>query len=434
VNLIKSRHRITSLIFCQDSQFHESIVQQNSTSATSLTFPILSQLEWIILGFTAITGGITALILSFPKMAIVIIFSVIALALMRFLGLPQKITNKPFFTALDFAVVLLPLILDSRIQIVLPLLLVIVIRGCQMYKSPGRLAVVILAFLAFLLTIGTSEVPLPLRISETVRTVEKFSDIAIMMRLNAVLAFGLALTFTLLLINALLEERQSRTKLAAVHEQLRQYALQIEDQSALQERNRIAREIHDSLGHTLTAQSIQLDSALLLLKTNSEKANDFLQASKQLCAQALQEVRQSVSALRSDSLQGKSLDAAIATLVQDFRTTSAISSNYAIYYTTPIPKPIGAALYRILQEALTNITRHSGATQTMIRVFEKNQRVCLVIKDNGKGFNPDQNSTGFGLQSMRERTAALGGRFTLLSQPGEGCLISIQLPLASVAL
>jgi signal transduction histidine kinase len=367
-------------------------------------------------------------------MAIVIVLSVISLAIIRFLRLPQKITNKLFFTALDFTVVLLPVILDSRIRIVLPLLLVIVIRGCQMYKSPGRLVVVILAFLAFLLTIETSEVPLPLRIPEAVRTVEKFSDIAIMMRLNAILAFGLALTFTLLLINALLEERQSRTKLAAVHEQLRQYALQIEDQSALQERNRIAREIHDSLGHTLTAQSIQLDSALLLLKTNSEKANDFLQASKQLCTQALQEVRQSVSALRSDLLQGKSLDAAIATLVQDFRTTSAISSNYAIYYTTPIPKPIGAALYRILQEALTNITRHSGATQTMIRVFEKNQRVCLVIKDNGKGFNPDQNSTGFGLQSMRERTAALGGRFTLLSQPGEGCLISIQLPLASVAL
>lgn len=111
------------------------------------------------------------------------------------------------------------------------------------------------------------------------------------LNINTVITFGLTLLFILLLVNALLAERQSHEKLLLANEQLRHYALRIEDQATLQKRNRIVREIHDSLGHALTAQSIQLENALLFLPRNAEKTESFLQESQRLGARALQEVR-----------------------------------------------------------------------------------------------------------------------------------------------
>lgn len=116
--------------------------------------------------------------------------------------------------------------------------------------------------------------------------------------LNAALLFGLVLVFVLLLVNALLAERQSRQKLAIANEQLQQYALRIEDQTKLQERNRIARKIHDSVGHSLTAQSIQLENALMFLQSNRDKAQAFLKEAPRLGTDALREVRQSIATLR----------------------------------------------------------------------------------------------------------------------------------------
>jgi signal transduction histidine kinase len=234
----------------------------------------------------------------------------------------------------------------------------------------------------------------------------------------------------MLLINALLDERKSRAKLVVALNQLRQYSLRIEDQSALQERNRIAREIHDSLGHTLTAQSIQLDSALLLQRSNREEADVFLQEAKQLCKQALQEVRQSVTALRSDPFQGKSFDQIATSLIQEFRTTTAIETTCIMRVTHPIPSNVIAASYRVLQEALTNIARHSAATNVIVQLFTQDGVLTLQIQDNGRGFDPTQNSTGFGLQGMKERVTALDGQFTLSSQPGTGCLVSVMVPLS----
>ncbi|WP_407894960.1 sensor histidine kinase [Scytonema sp. NUACC26] len=95
----------------------------------------------------------------------------------------------------------------------------------------------------------------------------------------------------------------------------------------LQERNRIAREIHDSLGHSLTAQSIQLESALLFLQSNLEKAKTFLVEAKQLGSNALKEVRMSVATLRSDPLYGKSLESVLTVLIVDFQRRTRITPN-----------------------------------------------------------------------------------------------------------
>jgi signal transduction histidine kinase len=247
--------------------------------------------------------------------------------------------------------------------------------------------------------------------------------------LNNAITFALTLTFVLLLVNAVLAERRSRQELAVAHEQLRQYALRIENQATLQERNRIAREIHDSLGHALTAQTIQLENALLLLPSNVDKAIEFLQQVKQLGYQALQEVSRSVATLRADPLRGKSLENAIHNLIRDFSSATTLTPECKISLTSPVTSEVGTAIYRILQEALTNISKHSAATQVTVQLQTQAGRISLLVEDNGKGFYPEQNTTGFGLQGMRERATALGGNFNIISKQGAGCRIQVSIPI-----
>jgi signal transduction histidine kinase len=307
---------------------------------------------------------------------------------------------------------------------------IIVIRSCLIFQQLGQFIVTGLVFIAFLLMqfVGMPPPPpphgpprgdLPEAIASTILT----------LKLNTAVTFGLALLFILLLVNALLAERQSREKLLLANDQLRQYALRIEDQATLQERNRIAREIHDALGHALTAQSIQLENALLFLPPNSEKTESFLREAKQLGSRALQEVRRSIATLRSNPLQGQSLETAILRAVDEFHSATGIAPSCQIHLIQPMPTEISTAVYRIVQESLTNIYKHSAASRVTIMLHDDRTMLKLQIIDNGQGFDPAGNTTGFGLQGMRERAAALGGQFVLTSQPQQGCQISLTIPL-----
>jgi signal transduction histidine kinase len=400
----------------------------------SSTVPLLLKLEWMLLGFTVFTMLSMLPIIEKPRFVLLTLLSVSALTLMRWKS-PTARIGKICYTALELLVLALPSFFEGGLPFFPLLGLVIVMRSCERFERSGRLAIAGLTFAVFALTQLLHRKSLPeilIKSSEQASgdVLQSFDLSMSMLKLNSTLSLGMALFFVLLLINALLEERQSRAKLVEVLDQLRQYSLRIEDQSALQERNRIAREIHDSLGHTLTAQSIQIDSALLLQQSDSEESRVFLQEAKQLCKQALQEVRQSVATLRTDPRQGKSLDSIATKLIREFRTTTAIEPTCVIRLAHPIPTEIVSALYRVLQEALTNITRHSRATTVLLQLFTEDRTLYLYIHDNGKGFDPEQNSTGFGLQGMRERIMALGGQFKLSSRIGEGCRISVKVPLA----
>jgi signal transduction histidine kinase len=398
---------------------------------------LLLNLEWLLLGFSALTmllmSPLTNDSIGFVLLSVL---SVVALAGMRLKWPRDNLFYKIFYTALELGFLISLSTMDSAPP-VMPLLgIVIVIRGCQMFDLTGRLLVSFATFATFTLTILQRN-SLPSMLVKVIEeqaampSLTSLNHAMFTIKLNAALSFGLALVLVMLLINALLEERQSRLKLTTALNQLRQYSLRIEDQSALQERNRIAREIHDSLGHTLTAQSIQLDSALLLQYSNRQESSVFLQEAKQLCKQALQEVRQSVATLRTDPLQGKSLEHLVEPLIQEFRATTAIEPSFILSLTHPLPREVISAFYRVLQEALTNIIRHSAASEVSLRLDTRDRRLHLQIQDNGKGFNPDQNSTGFGIQGMKERISALGGQFNLSSSPGEGCLIDVKILLAT---
>jgi signal transduction histidine kinase len=368
----------------------------------------------------------------FPEVSLLTIFCIACLGLMG-LRLPtQRFSAKLLYTALEFGILSLPVILNSHIRFAPFLGIVVLIRGCQMFKLPGRLVVAGLVYIAFVLPFvwGNSAMT-KLLLQAPGTTPEALTDDGtfLLLQLNATLSIGLVIIFVLLLVNSLLTERQSRQQLAIAHEQLRQYALRIEDQATLQERNRIAREIHDSLGHALTAQSIQLENALLFCPENAEQVKLYLTQAKKLGSKALQEVRQSVATLRFNPLRGQTLKTMLAHIIDDFRHVTGIAPNCYVDILAAIPPEVSMALYRIVQEALTNVCKHSAATQVSIDLQEKMGAIVLRILDDGRGFNPEHHIAGFGIQGMRERTTALGGQFSLVSEPGKGCLVEVIVPI-----
>ena len=335
-------------------------------------------------------------------------------------------TGKPIYkviyTTIEILLILLTSLTGNRAIRLFPFLyLILVTRSCLIFELPGRLVITGLSFTFFLLTLQHrfNRIPASPYAQERLR----------FFPLILVLLFGLILVFVLLLMNAVLAERQSREKLAIANEQLRKYALRIEDQATLQERNRIAREIHDSLGHSLTALNLQLETALKLWQSDSTKAYTFLAQAKNLGSQALQDVRQSVSAMR-DPLLGRSLKRAIAILAEEFERSTGITPICQIQFSYPLPTEVSTAVYRIVQEALTNISRYALASEVKIQLQVTATDLRLIIADNGKGFQLSQNTTGFGLQSMRDRTQALGGTLNIITAPNSGCTITAEIPLS----
>ncbi|MBE9187519.1 sensor histidine kinase [Microcoleus sp. LEGE 07076] len=395
-----------------------------------LTYPsfrLLLYLEWLLLA----TAGLIELLHQFQSLWS-LMWRAGAIALFGFIGLRLPTVNlgkKVLFTALEFGLILLPIVqqgLSSRSSFLL--FLVLLMRSCLIFRQPGQIAVLSLAMLSYTSLLLFK----PILPEKVISTVWEW-------RLSNVLLFGLTLVFALLLINALIAERQSREeleiahdKLAVTHQQLRHYALRIEDQATLQERNRIARDIHDGLGHTLAAQTIQLNNALLFWNSENEKALDFLKQAKQLGSEALLEIRKSVSVLRSNPLQGLSLESAIDKLLQDFQRMTGSEICDFINLPITLSQEMNITLYRIVQESLTNIHKHAQATLVIVKLQQHAGQIYLSISDNGKGFDPAQNTTGFGMQGMRERVAALSGQFVIYSESANGCQISVSLPSQNI--
>jgi signal transduction histidine kinase len=332
--------------------------------------------------------------------------------------------NKIIYTTFGILLILITGLFGERFARLFPFLYIILVtRSCLIFKLPGRLFVTSLSFTLFLFTTQLKYQMFNFQASPQAQ--ERFRFLS----LNWSLVFGLSLVFVLLMMNAVLSERHSREKLAIANEKLRQYAMQIENQATLEERNRIAREIHDSLGHSLTALNLQLETALKLWQSNPGKAETFLATAKELGSKALNDVRQSVSTMRSNPLQEQSLERAIASLAESFHRSNGILPIYQINLEYPLAPEINTAIYRITQESLTNISKYAYATEVKLELATARGNLRLIIQDNGRGFDLGQNTTGFGLHSMRERTLALGGEFNINSAPGSGCKIKVNIPL-----
>lgn len=236
-----------------------------------------------------------------------------------------------------------------------------------------------------------------------------------------------ALVFTVALSQALMSAERARAALAAANRQLRDYAAQREELATARERNRIARDIHDGLGHYLTTIHMQIQAARSILDTDRVRAEQTLTKAQQLAQEALGDVRRSVSALRAAAPDHLSLPASLTALAEAANSTG-LPTTFALHGAArpvdPLPEQ---ALFRAAQEGLTNARKHAAATHAILTLdFGQPQRVVLMVADNGQGAS--MTDGGFGLVGLRERVQLVGGSLTLETAPGAGLVLRVEVP------
>jgi two-component system NarL family sensor kinase len=218
-----------------------------------------------------------------------------------------------------------------------------------------------------------------------------------------------------------------------------EFAAEGRELAVLEERTRLAREIHDTLAQQLTAIVLQLEAAeAMQSRARSERSRDLIVAAREQARQALQEARRSVWNLRPMPLEAAGLTAAVALETERFGTRSGIAVTVR---TDHLPRHLAlspqseVALFRILQEALTNVGHHSHAQRVEVDLRVVGGELLLIVSDDGSGFDaaPDElapTSPGsFGLVGMRERARLIGAELEVTSERTVGTRISVRVPL-----
>jgi two-component system NarL family sensor kinase len=202
---------------------------------------------------------------------------------------------------------------------------------------------------------------------------------------------------------------------------------------AVEERNRLAREIHDTLAQGLSAIALQLETADALLESGREpvRIQQAIQQALHLARTNLDEARRSVLDLRAAPLEGRTLAEAITQLIQEVTVKTTLTINFqAVGAQQPLPVAIETGLYRVAQEALANIISHAHATSADLHLLVTLETVQLTIQDNGCGFEPEAVTPNrYGLTGMNERVRLLGGQLQMESASRAGTKVVVTVPL-----
>jgi len=217
--------------------------------------------------------------------------------------------------------------------------------------------------------------------------------------------------------------------------QLTRLSAQNRESVLLAERNRVAREIHDTLAQGFTGVIAQLEAAKGAISQRKKvRASDHLDRAGELARESLREARRSVQALRPRALKKKPLAAALEDLMAQMTTGVTMQAKLTLQgEPRSLPPEWETNLLRIGQEVLTNALRHAQAKQFDVLLVFDSHEIRLNLRDDGRGFDPTRGHEGFGLQGIRERTEAMGGQFTTQSSEGQGTFVSVVLPLTGAS-
>lgn len=223
------------------------------------------------------------------------------------------------------------------------------------------------------------------------------------------------------------EQAQVMQRLANEKTELHQ---QVHAAAVMEERQRLARELHDSVSQQLFAMSMMASATVRMLKTNPAALKSQLEQLAEISSKAQGEMRALLLHLRPIELNGESLSEAVISLLKELRDKTNLTFSASVDEIQGLPIAVEEHLFRIVQESLSNILRHAGASKIELVLSEKDDYVYLFIADNGKGFNTEETKkVSYGLKNMRERTEEIGGIFTLRSHPGKGTYIEIRVPI-----
>lgn len=225
-------------------------------------------------------------------------------------------------------------------------------------------------------------------------------------------------------------QRAEAEKLRLANQQLAEQAGMREALAISQERNRMARELHDTLAHTLSGTAVQLQAVKTLLAADPNQAGSALKEAQTLVKSGLVESRQAIKALRAAPLEEHGLSGALELAVQQLGERNQIETEVDLDHLPPLPQATEQAIYRMIQEGLTNIEKHAQATLVRLHYQKVGHRSHFLLRDNGIGFalpplNEDEAGTGYGILGMRERAERIGAEISVKSKPGNGTEVEI---------
>jgi PAS domain S-box-containing protein len=213
-----------------------------------------------------------------------------------------------------------------------------------------------------------------------------------------------------------------------------QLFLQAQELAALNERHKLARDLHDAVTQTLFSASAVAETLPRILDQNPDALRTNLELLSRMTRGALSEMRVLLSELRPTSIVNTPFSMLLRQLVEALQARKLISATYEMNDEPQLAPEVHIALYRIVQEALNNVSKHSQATQVIIHLQVDGGRIEVHIQDNGRGFQPEQISSGMGLGMMRERSEAIGAQLEIKNKDEGGTDIHVLWPaVASVA-
>jgi signal transduction histidine kinase len=229
-------------------------------------------------------------------------------------------------------------------------------------------------------------------------------------------------------------QRSQHQELERANVKLRKFAVTSEKLAQTQERNRIARELHDTLAHTLSSVSVQLEATKALFERNPKEAQKMLAQTIENTKNGLTETRRALVDLRASELESYGLTGAIRNLVQSAAERGGFKANFHLdQKMDTLPEDLAHCLYRVAQEAAENILRHAGAEQVEVSLLPEGNSVILAIRDDGSGFDMNGlESRHLGVRGMRERVEMLGGELSVNSAKNQGTEVKAVIDRAGI--
>ncbi|WP_204137614.1 sensor histidine kinase [Halomicronema sp. CCY15110] len=372
--------------------------------------------EWFILGSSLIQNWLSShLQTQSPPLLWAYLFGIVFWGFSLHLPLAQPLWQRRVYVFLQLGLILTAFTWELWFEL---LLYFVLVKSC--FLLPRR-EVLVATLLAGIGEITITAQWIPGRIDEIVTQiqagqVETIYNFRVILVSNIVNYLGISL-FAVCFGLVIVAERQSRLRAEALSQQ-------VEAQAIALERTRIARDIHDGLGHSLTALSVQLELTQRLTQQEPVAAAGALATAQQLTHQCLQDVRLSVQTMRQRHFD---LNQAIRELVEQIHTLQMLRIDDQLQLPSLSPS-VAHQLYCIVQEGLTNIQKHAQASRVQLRGYATSSTIWLELQDDGVGFDSDSVLPGFGLRGMHERTQLLGGQLKVQSQVGAGTFIQVCIP------
>jgi signal transduction histidine kinase len=227
-------------------------------------------------------------------------------------------------------------------------------------------------------------------------------------------------------------QRRQRCELAEANRKLVRYAATLEQLSTIRERNRLARELHDTLAHTLSGLAVELDALAMVAQPLPPKAERLLEHALTTTRDGLDETRRALQDLRAAPLDDLGLPLALGALARNFADRWGLALSLDVQEELAALTPeVEQAYYRVAQEALDNVAKHAEAHAVTVSLRQRDRHLTLTVSDDGRGIAADSESAKgrFGIQGMRERAALIGGTLEIEATPEQGTTLRLTMEL-----